>query len=460
MRHKVLPHPVVVRPKKTLEFLSQQEIERMSTAMRGEFNVLFHRCALAVLNIDSEISDMAELLESYPGFKIELQPHTSGIELVITNAPKDAFVDGETIIEGIREHLFAVLRDLYNAITLPSPNEDSSSSLTDYVFQFLRRAGAFQIDERQELVVCWGGHSIDGDEYDYTKKVGYQLGLRGLAICTGCGAGAMKGPMKGATIAHAKQRRYHRKYTGISEPGIIASEAPNAIVNELIVMPDIEKRLEAFVRLGHGIVTFPGGVGTAEEILYLLSVYLDPRNEELYLPWLWTAPASSGARYFRQLETFLTAALGKEVTSHYQIIIDNPAEVARKISKGVYQGTEFRRHIKDDSFHFNWSLKIHHELQVPFKATHENMAGLRLYRDLPKHELAMDIRRALSGIVSGNVKAEGIQAVREHGPFKIHGEPEILEPLDELLKSFARDGRMKIGVADYVPCYELVRERV
>ena len=37
-------------------------------------------------------------------------------------------------------------------------------------------------------------------------------------------------------------------------------------------MPDIEKRLEAFVRLGHGFVVFPGGVGTTEEILFLIGV--------------------------------------------------------------------------------------------------------------------------------------------------------------------------------------------
>ncbi len=34
-----------------------------------------------------------------------------------------------------------------------------------------------------------------------------------------------------------------------SEPGIIAAESPNPIVNQLVIMPDIEKRLEAFVRL-------------------------------------------------------------------------------------------------------------------------------------------------------------------------------------------------------------------
>ncbi|BBI61827.1 hypothetical protein HSBAA_31330 [Vreelandella sulfidaeris] len=95
------------------------------------------------------------------------------------------------------------------------------------------------------------------EEYEYTKDVGYHLGLRDLDICTGCGPGAMKGPMKGANVAHAKQRRKESRYLGISEPGIIAAEAPNPIVNELVVMPDIEKRLEAFVRLGHGIIVFP-----------------------------------------------------------------------------------------------------------------------------------------------------------------------------------------------------------
>jgi predicted Rossmann-fold nucleotide-binding protein len=68
----------------------------------------------------------------------------------------------------------------------------------------------------------------------------------------------MKGPMKGAAIGHAKQRLHGGRYLGISEPGIIAAESPNPIVNDLVIMPDIEKRLEAFVRTGHGIVRVPG----------------------------------------------------------------------------------------------------------------------------------------------------------------------------------------------------------
>jgi predicted Rossmann-fold nucleotide-binding protein len=53
---------------------------------------------------------------------------------------------------------------------------------------------------------CAGAAFDQREEYEYTKKVGYELGLRGLDVCTGCGPGAMKGPMKGATIGHAKQR--------------------------------------------------------------------------------------------------------------------------------------------------------------------------------------------------------------------------------------------------------------
>ena len=84
---------------------------------------------------------------------------------------------------------------------------EHSSGLTHAVFEILRNARVLRAHADPNLIVCWGGHSIPRHEYDYTKQVGYQLGLRGFDICTGCGPGAMKGPMKGATIAHAKQRR-------------------------------------------------------------------------------------------------------------------------------------------------------------------------------------------------------------------------------------------------------------
>ena len=165
-----------------------------------------------------------------------------------------------------------------------------------------------------DMVVCWGGHAISREEYDYTKKVGYELGLRTLNVCTGCGPGAMKGPMKGANIGHAKQRIRNGRYVGITEPGIIAAESPNPIVNSLIIMPDMEKRLEAFIRAGHGIVVFPGGVGTAEEILYLLGILLHPDNADQPMPLIMTGPKIS-EQYFRQIDEFIGATLERSTPS-------------------------------------------------------------------------------------------------------------------------------------------------
>src|SRR4029450_6187300 len=98
--------------------------------------------------------------------------------------------------------------------------------------------------------------------------------------------------MRGATIANPRQRTRDGRYIGMTEPGIIAAEPPNPIVNQLVIMPDIEQRLEAFVRTAHAIVVFPGGAGTAEEILYLLGILLDPANAEQPLPVIFTGPAA------------------------------------------------------------------------------------------------------------------------------------------------------------------------
>ncbi len=301
------------------------------------------------------------------------------------------------------------------------------------------------------MVVCWGGHAISRVEYDYSKLVGYEMGLRALDVCTGCGPGAMKGPMKGATIGHAKQRISNGRYVGITEPGIIAAESPNPIVNSLVIMPDMEKRLEAFVRTSHGIVVFPGGVGTAEEILYILGILLHPDNAGQPLPLVMTGPASSEA-YFRQIDEFIAATLGPDAQRHYKIIIDDPRAVAREIKIRLEDVLEFRKK-HGDAFYFNWRLRIAREFQTPFVATHESMLGLDISEDLPTHILAANLRRVFSGIVSGNVREDTAEQIERKGPFQINGSQRIMDMLDKLLTAFVEQKRMKISGRDYDPCY-------
>ena len=446
-----------VAPKGSLEHLSQQEIAKLLDSGQGGLYPLFRKCALAVLSSGAEIDDARTIFDKYKGFDLRIMRRAWGIKLEIKNAPASAFVDGE-MIRGLKDHLFAVLRDVVfisNEI-MESGRFDlaSSSNITNAVFHILRNARVLESQVRPNLVVCWGGHSIRRVEYDYTKKVGYELGLRSLDVCTGCGPGAMKGPMKGATIGHAKQRIVNGRYMGISEPGIIAAEPPNPIVSQLVIMPDIEKRLEAFVRLGHGIVIFPGGAGTAEEILYLLGILLEPANAQIPFPVVFTGPADC-ADYFRQIHEFIGSTLGESAQARYQIIIDDPAGVARAMVQGLSEVRNYRRR-QSDSYGFNWLLNIPLDFQVPFEVTHDSMRGLRLARDQPVHERAANLRRAFSGIVAGNIKEYGIAAIERHGPFELSGEASIMEPLDRLLRSFVAQRRMKLAGAEYTPCYRLV----
>ena len=445
-----------VRPVGSLEVLSKLEADQLRCTSEGGLYTLLRRCMLAVLKSGSNEDDAGAMLERYRDFSVGVIQPDRGLKLTLIGAPQRAFVDGK-MIRGIRELLFAVLRDIvYTRNEIVDSGRfdlESSSGITDAVFHIVRNAGLLEVPADIDLVVCWGGHAISRDEYDYTKLVGYELGLRGLNVCTGCGPGAMKGPMKGATIGHAKQRIRDGRYVGITEPGIIAAESPNPIVNSLVIMPDMEKRLEAFVRVGHGIVVFPGGVGTAEEILFLLGVLLHPDNRDQPMPMVMTGPASAEP-YFRKIDEFVGATLGPEAQQRYSIVIDDPSRVARMVHSSLSDVRDFRTQ-HGDAYYFNWRLAIDTEFQKPFNATHDSMSALEIHEDVPRHILAANLRRAFSGIVSGNVREDTAALIGQHGPFEINGSASIMQLMDDLLAAFVEQQRMKISGGDYSPCYRV-----
>ena len=253
------------------------------------------------------------------------------------------------------------------------------------------------------------------------------MGLRGLDVCTGCGPGAMKGPMKGATIGHAKQRIEHGRYIGVTEPGIIAAEPPlNPIVNHQLRHPAPISRSgskpshawrtasscfpEARVRpkrscTFHRHAPRPRQQGTAVSP----SCSQAPRK---------APPISTTSRVFIQARRW-----GTEATRRFTVIIDDPAEVARHMVRHMAVVREFRRR-HNDSYNFNWLLsRSEPDFQRPFEVTHESMRALELSRAQPPHQLAANLRRAFSGIVTGNVKEYGIQAIEKYGPYEIAGDP-------------------------------------
>ena len=443
-----------VWPEGSLEVLSQFEVDQLESSGSGGLYPLLRRCMLAVLNADSDTDDARLLLDTYRDFEVGFIRQDRGLKVTLRNAPADAFVDGK-MIRGTRELLSAVLRDIVftrnEVVDSGRFDLETSDGITNAVFHIVRNARLLKRPAPVDLVVCWGGHAISREEYDYSKLVGYELGLRGLNVCTGCGPGAMKGPMKGATIGHAKQRIRGGRYVGITEPGIIAAESPNPIVNSLVIMPDMEKRLEAFVRVGHGIVVFPGGVGTAEEVLYLLGVLLHPDNASIPFPLILTGPRSA-ASYFQKIDEFVGATLGPEAQQRYRIIIDEPREVARAMKRGLVDVLAFRKE-HGDAYFFNWRLKILEEFQHPFVASHDAMRQLNIDERLDRYDLAANLRRAFSGIVSGNVREDTAEMIEREGPFQIRGSRRIMSLLDDLLAGFVAQHRMKISRDRYDPCY-------
>jgi hypothetical protein len=171
-------------------------------------------------------------------------------------------------------------------------------------------------------------------------------------------------------------------------------------------------------------------------------------------PLIFSGPDSS-VDYFKEIDRFIVGTLGNEARQRYQIIIDDPEQVALAMSDGIKDVRAFRKE-KGDAYYFNWLLKIDKVFQEPFNPTHENMKNLPLHKNQETHCLAANLRRAFSGIVAGNVKDAGIRAIEQHGHFEIHGDAHIMKLLDSLLASFVAQHRMKLPGKKYLPCYRII----
>ena len=145
-----------VSPEGKLEVLSQLEVRTLlDTSARGLYR-LFRNCALAVLNSGSHTDDAREIFDTYRDFGVNLMQRNQGIKLRLENAPAAAFVDGR-MIRGIREHLFAVLRDIiytHNEIQGdPALDLSRGEHITSAVFYILRNARVLQPGVDPNVVV-------------------------------------------------------------------------------------------------------------------------------------------------------------------------------------------------------------------------------------------------------------------------------------------------------------------
>ena len=54
------------------------------------------------------------------------------------------------------------------------------------------------------------------------------------------------------------------------------------------------------------------------------------------------------------------------------------------------------------------------------------MSSLYIHFEHPQHEIASSLRKIFSGIVSGNIKEEGVLFIEKNDPFQITGDHKIM----------------------------------
>jgi uncharacterized protein (TIGR00730 family) len=133
--------------------------------------------------------------------------------------------------------------------------------------------GAWKVSELEPPVVTiFGGARIPQD-YEYAKKaaeLGGMLSRAGISVLTGGGPGIMQAVSCSITPLHGKAAG-KGKILGIGVTDL-GDKAPNQCVHEYIELKYFFARKWLLTRYSSGIVVFPGGFGTLDELFELITL--------------------------------------------------------------------------------------------------------------------------------------------------------------------------------------------
>lgn len=306
-------------------------------------------------------------------------------------------------------------------------------------------------------IVFQGGARISDAEYQFAKQVGAGIARYNHApkrFITGGGRGIMRAPHSGAVATGTERGFQDTKLCGVSCGKIIAAEPPNGLIKNLAVFEQIERRLEAFTRSGQLTVFFPGGTGTFEELLYVLAVLMDKRNEGIHYSFLMVGSEENREHYEIIMKT-LETALGEEVIRESglrdRLCIGTPDVVAQRILKDVEVARQERHKemlIKQDDpnvrMDFHGDIYIPGGLREPFRVTRESVANLQLHRNQSISDSIVNLRRLTYTVTCCCMSTERDE-VAKNGPFQIYADPEIGKAIDMLFEFMKRSNRMNGG---------------
>jgi uncharacterized protein (TIGR00730 family) len=155
--------------------------------------------------------------------------------------------------------------------------------------------------------------------YQTVYHLSRRLAEQGMDVITGGGPGLMEAANAGGRAARSPEPPYEASLAVSRSYGVTLDlptlqEVPNAHLDIKSSHKRFSSRLDEFVRLSHGVVVAPGGIGTLLELMYvwqLLQVgMIEPRPVVLlgatfwngFLRWVASTPAAHGFLDLRDLE--------------------------------------------------------------------------------------------------------------------------------------------------------------
>lgn len=123
------------------------------------------------------------------------------------------------------------------------------------------------LDSRHFRVCIFGSARIPAGDarYEQTAELARRLALRGIDVVTGGGPGLMEAANRGAW--DARRRRARSFGLPLDLPSL--TEPANPHLHFSSAHKRFSSRLDEFIRLSHGVVVAPGGIGTLLELFYV-----------------------------------------------------------------------------------------------------------------------------------------------------------------------------------------------
>ena len=128
-----------------------------------------------------------------------------------------------------------------------------------------RYAGTVLTEITALCVYCGSSSGDDGEQEDFARAFGSACAARGIELIFGGGGTGLMGAVADAALVGGG------RVVGIIPRSLMESEPPFPALTELVVVDSMHERKQQMFHRAGGFVSLPGGFGTLEETLEVLT---------------------------------------------------------------------------------------------------------------------------------------------------------------------------------------------